>query len=126
MARYWRCRRVQAGVVCDTLNLGAKKKCHACGKLRPAKRHPAHKAILGEMPYEEWVRVFGGVCGICGRPPKEGRRLHRDHDHRTGSARGLLCFRDNSALRTYMTLEWLQAAVAYLERAETLREDVAA
>jgi hypothetical protein len=117
-SRYWRCRRVSAGEVCGTLNLATKKKCHLCGKLRPKRKQPAHRAVLSEMPYEAWVEAYGEVCGICGKAPKAGRRLHRDHDHRSGRARGLLCFRCNTALRSYMTLEWMRAAVAYLERVE--------
>ena len=73
------------------------------------------------LDYEGFVKLNGGVeaCGICGaRRKKGGKRLHRDHDHRTGLPRGLLCFRDNTALRPYMTLPWLRAAVKYLERAE--------
>jgi hypothetical protein len=57
------------------------------------------------------------TCGICGDVGKT-RKLHRDHDHRTGKPRGLLCFRDNAALRPYMTLEWIEAAAAYLRRTE--------
>jgi hypothetical protein len=68
--------------------------------------------------YEEFIALNGGEhCGICGRRRKEGgRRLHRDHDHRSRKPRGLLCFRDNAALRYYMTVEWLRAAADYLER----------
>jgi len=72
-----------------------------------------------DLTYEQYVELNGGVeaCGICGAERKPGgKRLHRDHDHRRAVPRGLLCFRDNSALRPYMTLEWLRAAVAYLER----------
>jgi hypothetical protein len=70
-------------------------------------------------PYEEFIALNGGEhCGICRRPRKEGgRRLHRDHDHRSGRPRGLLCFRDNAALRYYMDSDWLRAAADYLERA---------
>lgn len=34
-----------------------------------------------------------GVCALCGKPPCAGRfkRLHVDHDHKTGKVRGLLC-----------------------------------
>ena len=59
---------------------------------------------------------FGERCGVCGRPPKDGRKLHRDHDHRTGEIRGLLCFPCNRALPAYVTEEWLRKALAYLER----------
>ena len=76
-----------------------------------------------DLPYEQYVEINGGDhCGICGVKPEPGKRLHRDHDHRTGKPRGLLCYPDNAALRPYMTLEWLRAAVAYSERA-SLRSD---
>ena len=35
-----------------------------------------------------------GRCLICGRPPKK-RRLHVDHNHKTGRIRGLLCWQCN-------------------------------
>ena len=71
-----------------------------------------------EMTYEDYVELNGGeeTCGICGRPPKlGGKRLHRDHDHRSGLPRGLLCFPCNAALRPYMTVDWLRSAMSYLE-----------
>jgi len=72
-----------------------------------------------DQPYEWWVEEFGEICGVCGVAPKPGKRLYRAHDHtRGGHARGLLCFRDNTAIRVYMTLSWMKKAVAYLERAE--------
>jgi hypothetical protein len=115
----WRCRRIQNGQKCGQLNLARKQKCTLCGKPRPKKRQPAHRAVLATITYEDCVRLFGEYCGICGRPAGE-RRLHRDHEHKgAGHIRGLLCFRCNSALRSYMTLDWLRAAVAYLECAET-------
>lgn len=80
------------------------------------RRRPRHADAL-KLPYEVYVDVNGGseLCGICGRPGKT-RRLHRDHDHQTGEPRGLLCYRCNLVLRAYVTLEWLLAAVAYVER----------
>lgn len=75
-----------------------------------------------DVPYEEYVRRFGEVCGICGTGPKPGKRLHRDHDHRgQGEPRGLLCFRCNAALRPYMTAEWLERAQHYVGCAESMR-----
>jgi hypothetical protein len=75
------------------------------------------------LSYEYYVALNGGErCGICGTEPKPGRRLHRDHEHvGVGRPRGLLCFRCTAALRPYMDLAWLRAAVAYLERVETRR-----
>jgi hypothetical protein len=72
-----------------------------------------------DLPYERYVEINGGeLCGICGAEPKPGKRLNRDHDHRSGEPRGLLCFRCNAALRPYMTSEWLLAASAFQEVAE--------
>jgi hypothetical protein len=122
MSRYWRCRRVKNGIRCDQLNLRRKQHCTACGGPRPKRRQPAHKAVLASLPYEAWEAVYGPSCGICGAVRKPGgKRLHRDHEHRgAGRPRGILCFRCNSALRPYMDLAWLRAAVAYLERAESV------
>ena len=55
-------------------------------------------------------------CEICGNPPKK-RALHRDHDHKTGRQRGLLCFTCNRfILGKYATAAKLRAAADYLDR----------
>jgi hypothetical protein len=64
---------------------------------------------------ELWVSRFGERCGICGRPPGPNRRLDRDHDHKTGDARGLLCHRCNRGLPNWVTVDWLKRAIDYLE-----------
>lgn len=38
------------------------------------------------------------LCAICHRPPPLGERLEVDHDHDTGSIRGLLCGKCNRAI----------------------------
>jgi hypothetical protein len=76
-------------------------------------------AILDTMAYEAWVETFGEVCGICLIEPSADRRLDRDHDHRTGAARGLLCHRCNRTLGTQIDAAWLRRALAYVERAES-------
>lgn len=109
-ARKWTCRR------CGVKVPRIKPKCE-CGGKRPAPRKPKHARVLDEMPYEEWVELYGERCGICGRERSEQRRLDRDHDHKTGRPRGLLCHRCNRALPDWIGLDWLRSAVAYLERA---------
>lgn len=111
-ARSWKCRG------CLTVNPPRKRLCGACKLARPKRRRPAHLQAL-DMPYEVFVAANGGVdaCGICGAQGKT-RRLHRDHDHRTGRPRGVLCFRDNRLLlASWVTPELLDAAAAYLRRA---------
>jgi hypothetical protein len=46
-------------------------------------------------------RPCPALCEVCNRPPRPndfGRRLHFDHDHRTGEFRGWLCSRCNTVL----------------------------
>lgn len=121
-ARGWTCRRVTHNAVCGYRNPPRTRKCGACGKPRPPRRQPAHMRAL-DLPYEAYVQINGGeFCGICGKSPKLGKRLQRDHEHRAdGTPRGLLCFQDNRRLGRHMTIEWMRAALAYLERAEGLR-----
>ena len=48
----------------------------------------------------------------CGNPV----RLVRDHSHRTGADRGLLCDGCNRLLGPRYTADWLRRAAAYLDR----------
>lgn len=112
----WTCRRQTEGVICGQVNQGKFRKCITCQKPRPARKRPAHMAAL-DLPYEHFVQINGGeFCGICGAERKPEKRLDRDHDHRTGLPRGLLCWSCNRQLRTWSTVEWLLAAAAYLQR----------
>jgi hypothetical protein len=117
--RYWRCTRQENGIVCRQLNIAPKRNCTACGKPRPARRKPKHMIAL-EAPYEYYVEITGGErCAICLKQrSRDKKRLHRDHDHRTGRPRGLLCFRCNNALPSWVTAEWLRAAADYLDRTQ--------
>lgn len=109
--RTWKCRK------CGERWPRVKRKCKVCGKLRPVRKTNAQKALV--EPYEVWAKEFGEACNICGATQKPGgRRLHRDHEHSSGKRRGILCFKCNSGLRTYMTAAWLEKAAAYLRRAE--------
>jgi hypothetical protein len=112
VTRYWTCRK------CEISHPRIEQKCHACGQARPAARRPKHKAAL-DAPYEDWVQLFGERCGICDRPPGPTRRLDRDHDHRTGQMRGLLCHRCNRALPNWVDVAWLKAATEYVQLADT-------
>jgi hypothetical protein len=67
--------------------------------------------------YEAMLAAQGGVCKLCGRPPKT-RRLAVDHDHKNGRVRGLLCYRCNRAIPNYVTADWLRRAADYIEPLE--------
>lgn len=58
----------------------------------------------------------GGVCAVCGRPPKK-QALHVDHDHVTGKVRGLVCFNCNHrVIGRVRDPEVFRRAAAYLAR----------
>ena len=46
--------------------------------------------------YDALFLKQGGVCAVCGQ--QQARHLHVDHDHTTGTVRGLLCHGCNAAL----------------------------
>lgn len=76
------------------------------------------------LTVEQWqamVDAQGNRCAICGSPPVPGsgpatKRLHVDHDHRTGKNRALLCNACNRALGYFRDdRDRLLAAARYLE-----------
>jgi hypothetical protein len=72
---------------------------------------------LRHSQYLAMMRLQDGKCAICRRPPKPGRRLHVDHDHKTGRVRGGLCYPCNHKLlgRGREIPEHHRRAAAYLE-----------
>jgi hypothetical protein len=64
--------------------------------------------------YFEMLERQGGHCALCLATPKT-RRLHVDHDHKTGAVRGLLCHRCNRALPEWVDRDWLFRTITYLD-----------
>lgn len=60
--------------------------------------HLRRKYGMTMAEYDALLERQGGVCAICGRPPRDDISLHVDHEHETGAIRGLLCFRCNNAV----------------------------
>lgn len=111
----WTCHRKIKGITCKTKNPNRNQKCSVCYGKKPRRKKPEHMKAL-ELPYESYVILNGGeFCAICGKKPSEKRRLDRDHCHKTGKPRGLLCHRCNRTLVGWMTPAWLIAAAKYLE-----------
>lgn len=71
--------------------------------------------------YDEMLAAQGGGCAICGEQCPSGSRLAVDHDHSTGTVRGLLCVRCNKGLGSFQdSIVRLRAAEQYL-RAHVLQ-----
>lgn len=79
-------------------------------------RKQEHAALLRSFKrYDELLALQGGRCGICRRAPREGeRRFAKDHDHYEMFIRGLLCPACNMRLTDRTTVEWMLAAIDYL------------
>ncbi len=73
---------------------------------------------LFRLTAEDYDRILahqGGVCYVCGKPPKSSKRLAVDHDHRSGLVRGLLCNFCNRAIGVLRdNLEKFARIVEYL------------
>ena len=67
--------------------------------------------------YNKMSAAQDGVCAICQKVDKTGRRLAVDHDHNTGEIRGLLCGRCNRLLgQAEKDLPRIEGLIAYYKR----------
>jgi hypothetical protein len=71
--------------------------------------------------YDAILAEQDGGCGICGRPPRPGKRLAVDHDHKTGILRGLLCYVCNRRVISARSAEILIRAARYVQDPPALR-----
>jgi hypothetical protein len=68
--------------------------------------------------YLKMLEEQNGCCKICGISEKEtGKRLHVDHNHKTGKVRGLLCTRCNTGIGKFKEdPDIIRRAIEYVER----------
>lgn len=72
---------------------------------------------LTQEQIDQLIADRNGLCDICHKPAKTGKKLNVDHDHKTGKFRGMLCWSCNVGLgHLGDTPERLCAAAEYLER----------
>ena len=82
-----------------------------------AKTRRAALAKYGLTPaaYEAKLIEQGGVCAVCRRADKSGKRLAVDHHHDTGRVRGLLCSNCNPGIGYFEeSPELMRLAIDYL------------
>ena len=94
--------------------------CHAARGLETKNRlyggnreyHLRHRYGIDQAGFDALLAGQGGVCAICGAANPE----HVDHDHRTGSVRGILCFNCNGGLGQFRDNPlFLAGAIEYLK-----------
>jgi len=66
--------------------------------------------------YDDMLKAQGGGCAICGAETnKNGKSLFVDHCHDTGRVRGILCYKCNTGLGSFLdNPELIQKALSYL------------
>lgn len=88
--------------------------------------HLKSKYSITADQFDAMMEAQNGLCGICGKPPVENRRLAVDHDHRCcpgpkscgKCVRGLLCTSCNPKLGFFEIFE--QEVLAWRDRRASL------
>ena len=89
---------------------------------RSKHNHLMHSFGIGLPEYIQMAVDRDNKCDICGRPERQERAgkvkaLAVDHDHKTGTVRGLLCSDCNTALGKFEdSKDLLTSAIAYLTK----------
>jgi Recombination endonuclease VII len=84
------------------------------------RRERAHERVsensfgLKSGEYQTMYQAQGGKCAVCGIATGATKRLARDHNHKTGEFRGLLCGPCNKDVIGRLGLRGLYAAINYL------------
>lgn len=93
--------------------------CRPCNKAWHRRYRLLKKYGISSDDYDQLLAAQDGRCAICQEHPGE-RPLHVDHDHVTGSIRGLLCLTCNAGLGALRdSSHLLRAALTYLDRQPT-------
>lgn len=86
------------------------------GKRSERKRTLKKRYGISVECYEKMLEDQNGVCAICGAFPGK-RRLHVDHNHKTGEVRGLLCNNCNVGIgHAQEDITTLKKMIYYLEK----------
>jgi len=73
---------------------------------------------------EKTSECTSGFCDICGSPFTKMNKPQKDHDHKTGKWRGILCTRCNTTIGAFEDNEELmQQAISYVHRWRNLNEN---
>lgn len=74
-----------------------------------------NRYYLSVSGYKDIYDKQNGLCAICGGVNSKGKKLCVDHDHETGTIRGLLCSNCNSGIGMLKdSVSLLEKAIKYL------------
>lgn len=95
---------------------GVATRCTRCTIARDRERNLTAKYGLTLAQVEDLIAGQNGVCAIC----QAAAPVHVDHDHETGTVRGILCFPCNAALGHLRDDPLvIRRAARYLERSRS-------
>jgi hypothetical protein len=69
---------------------------------------------ISASDYEHMDRTQNFKCALCGKEPKPGKKLHVEHNHKTGKVRALACFYCNRRRIGQLNLEWAKKIYEYM------------
>lgn len=102
----------------DVVGRNGSRSCKAC------KRNGCYKlygymnsdgSVFTTLDYDRLYQIQQGRCAICSRHQlKATKRFDVDHNHKTGTVRGLLCSRCNTDLGRKEDAAWNIKADTYL------------
>ena len=86
---------------------------------RPDKRYSflARTYGISKDKYTKMLSDQGNTCAICHNQFESNKDIHVDHDHKTGTIRGLLCFKCNVLLgNSKENIDTLNSAITYIKK----------
>lgn len=97
---------------------GYEGKCKACRDVSSRDKHLKRRYGVSEEDYYNMLEQQGGVCKICSKFELRSKSKYMvvDHCHDTGTVRGVLCHKCNTALGLFNDdVETMKKAINYLE-----------
>ncbi len=97
------------------------EKCREWNRKNKEKKHFQSIKRQYGVSMGRYKKIFNaqkGKCALCGKSQVAcTRRLHIDHNHKTGEIRGLLCHGCNTGLGSFNDdISLLKKAISYLQR----------
>lgn len=100
---------------CSTRYVRKWRKCNTARHKLQSRRNGLRRFGLTISQYDEMLKRQGGVCAVCGYPPRT-RRLAVDHDHGVSKrVRCLVCYNCNRNRIGTNTVETARRVLALLD-----------